>query len=395
MSGSKMYQRSREWLKQAIAIPGRSLTRSKAPGRFFGEHEGPLYMHDADGAMLRDADGNEFIDMCCALGAISLGYGRSSALFHAFAPDRFGLHGQSGVGSLPNTIEAWAAHAALKHVTPWASCVRFVKTGSESTEAALMVARRATGRRVYLRSRASYHGWHDVWQADAPEARWYDDGQPMGGIADHDVAAIFVEPPRWTPCRAEWLRECRDEADRVGALLVFDEMVYGGRWAIGGATEYFGVVPDLACLGKAFGNGAPIAFVVGNDPLARHGELISGTYSGDVHALGITIDTIHAYVHEPIIETLWRRGRQLRRGLREALDEYGLGLGAMLEGEPVHQRLRFGDVSGGRGFEFSARMAAHGVLWHPEVVNVSAAMTKATIERVIEAAAESLKEMTR
>ena len=367
-------------------IPGGSATRSKAPYRYFGDYAGPRRALSGSDAHVVCDDGRSYLDLCCALGAISLGYGAE--------PNRRAAQEMinGSVYSLPSVLEDEADSAVLGSVASWASWWKPTKTGSEATHAALLVAQRATGRRPYLRSRASYHGWHTVWQPDARDVQWFDDGQPMSGMAD-GCCAIFVEPPRWTPCTPEWLGDCRDEATRAGAVLVFDEMIYCGRWALGGASEYYGVTPDLACYGKALGNGAPIAFVAGREALAEHGELVSGTYSGDTAALAALVATVQAYTQQPVVETLWRRGRQLRRGLREAVNEHGLGLGATVEGEPVHQRLRFDDPA--RGFEFSARMASRGVLWHPEVVNVSAAMTKATIERVIEAAAESLKEMTR
>ena len=381
--------RSAELYGRASVIPGRSLTRSKAPGRLFDVGAGPLYAACGEGAILTDVDGRPFIDMICALGAIGLGYSRD-VIFGIWPGDVAQCVVRHGwIYSLPHESEVLAAETVLARVAPWATRVRFVKTGSEATHAALLVAQRATGRRAYLRSRASYHGWHTVWQPDATDVRWFDDGQPMGGLAD-GCCAIFVEPPRWTPCTKEWLQDCQDEAKRAGALLVFDEMIYGGRWALGGATEYFGVTPDLACYGKALGNGAPIAFVVGCDALAEHGELISGTYSGDAAALAALKATIEIYGHQPVIETLWLRGRQLARGLREGLALHSQ-LGAVLGGQPVHQRLRFPDPATGR--RFAALMTQRGVLVHPDVMNVMYAHTEALIERVVEAAQASLADL--
>lgn len=377
-------------------IPGASLTRSKAPGRLFDIGFGPLYAVSGDGCRIMDADGNEFIDLVSALGAISLGYGHPAVTRAACEAIRTGW-----LPSLPHVLEVKAAETVLQHVAPWATSVKFVKTGSESTQAALMIAQRATGRTPYLRLRGSYHGWHAIWQDGADHVRWFDVGQPMGGVAD-GAAAIFVEPPRWELWTQAWLEDVRDEAARAGALLVCDEMVYGGRWALGGATAMSGVTPDLACFGKAIGSGAPIACIAGREALAEHGELISGTYSGDVAALAALVATITVYATEPVIETLWARGRQLLRGLREAAtvfvsDSMAVFPGAEMQGAPVHQRLRFLHLQPAAEREclrrFSARMAAHGILFHPDVCNVNYAMTEADIERVVEAAILSMREL--
>jgi glutamate-1-semialdehyde aminotransferase len=402
------YVESARLFERAAVIPGRSLTRSKAPGQLFDVGAGPLYANVGDGAILTDVDGNRYIDMVCALGAISLGYGASRSLISD--PTAAAVRAVTGgwIYSLPHINEVRAAEAVLRNVAPWASHVRFVKTGSEATHAAYRIVCRATGRPIVLVASNAYHGWHE-WC-------WFDDDArvsashaavrypygcdweldlfeclPLGYTREH-VAAIFVEPARWQdPNPNGWLQQTRELCDHIGALLVFDEMIYGGRWALGGATEYFGVMPDLACFGKAIGNGAPIACVVGREALADYGELVSGTYSGDAAALAACIEVIRTYAREPVIDTLWTRGRQLTRGLREAIaiSKYQVAL----EGELVHQRLRFENPM--RGRQFAAAMAKRGVLWHPDVVNICYAHTEAHIERVVEAALASMVEIGR
>ena len=381
---------SRDYYSVAAPIPGRSLTRSKAPGRLFEIGSGPLYATSGAGAVLRDADGFEYIDMICGLGAISLGYDGPRA---------------GGVYSLPHTLEADAAQIVLSSVAPWASSVRFVKTGSEATHAAYRIAKAATGRKHVLVGDWCYAGWHE-WCADKefPFTHRYAHGAVDLGAESSDgevgsdfdrclpseVAAVFVEPHRWEPVSATWLRWLRAWCSRLGALLVFDEMIYGGRWALGGATEYFSVKPDLACFGKAFGNGTAVAFVVGGQELAAHGEMISGTYSGETSGLEAVVRVVSAYTSRPVIETLWARGRQLQAGLIAAVEASGVE--AYPEGAPVHQRLRFADPTHGR--RFAASMARQGVLWHPDVVNVMEAHTEAQIAEVISAAAVSLSELS-
>lgn len=350
---------------------------------------GPMYASHGHDAILVDVEGREYIDMLCGLGAISLGYG---------------VHRQSAgvLFSLPHVVEIDAAEAVLQHVAPWASHVRFVKTGSEATHAAYRIAKAETGRNEVLVGDWAYHGWHE-WCSDVTRLHRFAHGEDLDYLG-HDgifhsergsehvaveydrIAAVFVEPHRWEPISVEWLRSVRAFCDKIGALLVFDEMIYGGRWALGGATEYFGVKPDLACYGKAIGNGAPIACIVGRDALKDHGEIVSGTYSGEAGSLGCVLETLRTYTSEPVIETLWKRGRQLRRGIAEALADHPIGV---IEGAPVHQRIKFTKPEHGK--QFAAGMARRGVLYHPDCINVCFSHTEAQIERVIEAAADCVR----
>lgn len=355
------------WYERAAVIPGRSMTRSK---KAFGR-----WAEAGKGALVLDVEGQLYIDMLCALGAISVGY-------------QWDASGPRGVFSLPHRIEVEAAEAVLAHVAPWASSVRFTKTGSEATHAAYRIAKKATGRSTVLVGDWAYHGWHE-WCS--PALTLFPHGHPLFDSSRlPDVAAVFIEPHRWEPVDVDWLRAVRAFCDRVGALLVFDSMIYGGRFALGGTSEYFGVTPDLECYGKAFGNGASVAFVVGREALADHGEMVSGTYSGDVSGLSAVVETLKVYTSQPVIETLWARGRQLATGLQAIAAAHPSR--CVQEGNPVHQRLRFFDKA--EGERFSAAMLTRGVLWHPDVVNIMYAHTEAQIDQVIAAAIASLIDIT-
>lgn len=359
------------WLARAERVPGRSLTRSKAPGKLWPIGQGPLYVTGGSGAFLFADDGQTYLDTLCALGAVSLGYGATPRI------------ASSHVYSLPHRAEVDAADAVLSSLAPWASHVRFTKTGTESTLAALLMAQRATGRRVYWRLTGSYHGWAPQWQEDAPDARWFGVGEVPPVL--EDTAAVILEPPRWEAFTADWWQRVFDAAHAMGALVLVDEMIWGGRMALGGATERFGLLPDAACYGKAIGNGAPIACVVGRDLLRDHGELVSGTFSGDAIALEAVVTVLADYQRDKVVEWMWDKGRRLQRGLQTLAQPYDW---VHAEGEAVHQRLRFDDEA--HGHAFSAEMAARGILWHPACANVMAAHTDANIDRVIQAAGESL-----
>lgn len=354
-----------ELYHRAAVIPGRSLTRSKAPGRF--GHSAPLYCEGGSGAIVYGVDGKPYIDMLCGLGAISLGYQK-----HHVAP--------GGVFSLPHRVEVEAAEAVLTHVAPWASSVRFTKTGSEACHAAYMVAKAATGRGSVWCGDWAYHGWHEWTKLDVQVFSHGARAEQFIWVGDR-VAAVFVEPHRWETVSKWWLQSLRQWCTDNGALLVFDSMIYGGRWTLGGASAYFDVQPDLECFGKAIGNGQSVACVVGGKALQEHGELVSGTYSGDIGGLSAVVRTVDTYVNEPVISTMWARGRQLQEGLKRR--------GMQVQGAPVHQRIVFQDKE--HGLRFASEMATRGVLWHPDVTNIMYAHTEEMIDTVIQAAGESWK----
>ncbi len=365
----------RSWYDRALKVtPLGSQTRSKAPGRIYPVDVGPRYAGSVRGANIQCVDGDWYLDMLCALGAVSIGYEENNL-------DR------SGVCSLPFHIEITAAEKVLERVAPWASQVRFVRTGSEATTGALLVARRATGRKDFCRLHGSYHGWHPEWQDDADRARWFNVGEMPDASG---AAAVIIEPPRWESFDRSWLLNVYDVAHAAGALVIIDEMIYGGRWALGGAIEYYDAAPDLACFGKALGNGAPAAMIVGMEALAAEGEAVSGTFSGDFSALRTLQNTIDLYAARDVVDWMWRRGRQLRRGLVAEIEISGVA--ATVEGEPVHQRIKF--ESEEIGFLFSSQMIQRGILWHPACTNLMRAHSCDDIERVIDAAGESLRVIT-
>lgn len=347
--------------ERASIIPGRSLTRSK---KVFGR-----WASHAEGALITDTEGRTYIDMLCGLGAISLGYSQERR--------------QVGVWSLPCEDEVYAAEAVLQDVAPWGGWVRFLKTGSESTHAAYRIAKAATGRDVVIRYAGSYHGWHE-WSDREPATL------PLGTLPEReDVAAVFVEPPRFQVLDVPWLRELRQWCYRTGALLVFDSMIWGGRFHVGGASAYYGVQPDMECFGKAYGNGAAVAFVVGSDRIDPvSGEIPSGTFSGEISGLSAVWDVLETYSSKPVIETMWTRGRQLIDGLNRVIPS---DIGCV-QGYPVIQRIKFANQAHKQ--PFAEAMWERGVLWHPDVALTMYAHTSEQIDTVIEAAKQAVEQLS-
>src|SRR5262249_4353969 len=115
-----------------------------------------------------------------------------------------------------------------------------------------------------------------------------------------------------------YLEELKGLAHRHGALVIFDEIITGFRWSIGGAQARYGVTPDLACFGKAMGNGMPISAVVGRAQVMRlmNDIFFSGTFGGEALSLAAAIATIDKIERGNVIDYLWSTGGILAREVR-------------------------------------------------------------------------------
>ncbi len=355
------------WTERAVIIPGRSMTRSK---KVFGR-----FASDAAGAIIRDTEGRCYIDTLCGLGAISIGYGD--------------LPLRHGVFSLPHRLEVEAAEAVLSDVAPWASWVRFTKTGSEATHAAYRIAKAATGREDIIRFSGAYHGWHE-WTDREPSTL------TKGRIIPNEAAAAYiVEPSRFGVEDKGFLAQLRGWCDLHGALLIFDSMIYGGRWNTGGLSGWSGVQPDMECFGKAYANGASVSFVVGTDKTKAHGEIASGTFSGEISGLSGLVRTLKTYREQPIIPTMWERGCQLLEGMRSVIPpELGTP-----DGNPPCQRILWKDdarsedgwrTSSEIAQRFTDGMLERGVIWHPSVALTMFSHTEQQINDVVAAAKDTV-----
>jgi glutamate-1-semialdehyde aminotransferase len=155
-----------------------------------------------------------------------------------------------------------------------------------------------------------------------------------------DVAAVILEIGAEEPAPG-FLASVKERAHRAGAVLIFDEIVTGFRFALGGAQEHYGVVPDLACLGKAIANGFPVAAVVGRAELMCEFERVffSGTFGGEAVSLAAAKATISELRDRPVIDHLWTQGGRLRAGLQELITSSGLDV--VIGGHPPRSWLFF------------------------------------------------------
>lgn len=338
-------------------IPDATQTLSKAPNQFVqGVH--PIYLERGDGSHVWDVDGNEYIDYSQSLGPIILG--------HNFAPVSEAVTAQLGRGitfTLPHPLEVEVAEL-ITTVVPAAEMVRYAKNGSDATSAAVRLARAVTGREHIAFS--GYHGWEDWYVAttsrnigvprvlgDLLHSFQYNSLASLEALFaayPEQIAAVIMEPVIFEAPAPGFLEGVRDLTHRHGALLVFDEVITGFRFALGGAQERYGVVPDLCCLGKAIANGMPLSVLAGRgeymEEFSRLGVFISMTFGGETLSLAAAKATIECLQTLPVYEHIWRLGARLQDGFNALAAHHGLP--ARLMGLPPKMLLTCNDEHGQR-----------------------------------------------
>jgi glutamate-1-semialdehyde 2,1-aminomutase len=336
----------------------------------------PHFAVRADGCTIVDEHEHELIDWAGAWGPVLLGY-RHPAVEEA-------IRSQLEAGptlSLMHPVEVEVARL-LTETVPCAEMVAFGKNGSDVVTAAVRVARAATGREVVLQH--GFHGFHD-WHtclfenvAGTPrvlrslvEPFPYNDLGALAALFERfsgRVAAVVMEPVNIDMPEPGYLDAVRELTHAQGALLVFDEMVTGLRLANGGAQEYFGVQCDLACLGKALGNGMPITALVGATEHMRHLPHVAYgmTFRGETLSLAAARATLEVIRDEPVAEQIARTGARVREGFAGLCRERGVT--GRLVGPDARMTFQFEGLPGAGGERlltlFLRECALRGVLTH-------------------------------
>ncbi|MBF0155565.1 MAG: aminotransferase class III-fold pyridoxal phosphate-dependent enzyme [Magnetococcales bacterium] len=347
------YHRSNALLTRALStIPLASQTFSKSIVQY-PRGVSPLFLTRGKGCRVWDADGHEYIDFVSGLLSLTLGYGDPDV----DAAVRRQL--DSGViFSLPHPLEMEVAER-LTQMVPCAEMVRFGKNGSDATAGAVRLARAYTGRdHVAV---CGYHGWQDWYigstsrNLGVPKATqalthpfvYNNPGSLQQLLAAHpgEVAAVILEPTNVTAPAPGFLEQVKELTHAAGAVLIFDETITGFRFANGGAQELYGVVPDLATLGKGLANGYPLSAVVGRREIMQHMEEIffSFTFGGETLSLAAAAAVLDKLRREPVVATLWEKGRRLQTAVRAAIARHNVGHFLSLAGQPVWSLLLVAD----------------------------------------------------
>ncbi|MCS7084160.1 MAG: aminotransferase class III-fold pyridoxal phosphate-dependent enzyme, partial [Aquificaceae bacterium] len=348
---SLSFEKTISHFKRAIEIiPTASQTFSKSYLQL-SVGASPLFAKEAKGCIIKDADGNELIDYTMGLGACILGY--------AFEPILEGLKKQLEKGTiytLSSTLELELAELISK-VIPSAQMVRFGKNGSDVTSAAVRLARAITNRDMV--ACCGYHGWQDWYiasttrSAGVPKAVKdltlsfnYNDIDSLKKLFEQHkdkIACVILEPVGIEEPRDNFLKQVIDISHENGALVVFDEVVTGFRFALGGAQELFNVEPDLSCFGKAMANGLPMSAIVGKSEYMKHFDEVffSFTFGGETLSIVSAIETINYMRENNVINTLWHRGQRLKTAIENLISEKELEDIAFVKGFPVRFVLDF------------------------------------------------------
>jgi len=292
----------------------------------------PHYFTRGQGAMLEDVDGNRLVDLHAGGGAVLLGHAAPEVTAAVTRILRDGLVG------VPTRLEGAVAERLLS-LRPWARSVRFAKTGSEAVSLAVRLARAHTGRELV--AVAGYHGWHDAVIAGVPGQRGIPetlrrlchgfsavDPESLAtllGRHPQEFAAVILEPARPWPPERQALEAIREITREHQALLIYDEITSGLRSP---PVETFSAEPpDLTILGKAIGNGFPLAAVLGAREVvgAAGPSLLSvsaATHDGaSLAAAEATLDTI---ARPEVGKTLARSDAELRSQLSQSIQRFGL-----------------------------------------------------------------------
>jgi len=307
----------------------------------------------SQGAIITDADGNDYIDYQAAFGPIVLGHNFASVNKRVQeAMERIDL-----VGTGTTDLEIELAQKICQHI-PSAEKVIFCNSGSEATYSAVRLARAVTGRKKIIKFQGCYHGWHDylamnvISPADKlgkkdplsagslPETLEqtlvceFNDLESVEQAAKThrgQIAAIIVEPiPHNIGCvlpQQGFLEGLKQITRREGMILIFDEVITGFRHSLGGYQKLCGVVPDLTTLGKAMANGFPLAAVCGQADLLerfnthpRGDVFFAGTFNGHPFACAAALATIETMEKQDVHKHLFRLGEKMRKGLAGILE---------------------------------------------------------------------------
>lgn len=290
-------------------------TLANAPALFTRAEPFPPCIVRGEGARVWDVDGNSYVDYSMGYGPLLLGHSPKEVFEAVHKQLEMGIgYGRS------HRAQTELAESICRTVPSAEQCI-ISNTGSEAVHAAIRIARATTGRRRVIKFIGHYHGWLDSIYVGSPgqsESKpgtggqdpaaaesvtvcaWNDLAALEAAMAD-DVAAVIMEPIHANGgClqpEAGYLEGVRAVTSKNGSMLIFDETVTCYRVALGGAQEYFGILPDLTVLGKALGGGFPVSAVCG--PASSFDEVRSfrvlhlGTYNANVVSAAAAITVIN------------------------------------------------------------------------------------------------------
>ncbi|MEN2986561.1 MAG: glutamate-1-semialdehyde 2,1-aminomutase [Thermodesulfovibrionaceae bacterium] len=336
-------KKSKRFYKKALSLMPAGVN---SPVRAFKAVGGnPIFIAKGKGSKVYDIDGNKYIDYVLSWGPLILGHAHPSV-----------------VKALKKAVERGTSYGAptlleielselIKKAIPSIQKIRMVNSGTEATMSAIRVARGFTKRNKVVKFEGCYHGHVDGLLVSAgsggatfgiPDSL----GVPQSYVAEtivlpfndsetfkktlkehyKDIACVIVEPVVGNMgCilpKEEFLKALREETEKYGILLIFDEVMTGFRLCFGGAQDYYGIKPDITCLGKVIGGGLPVGAYGGKAEIMstvapEGGVYQAGTLSGNPIAMTAGIETLRILSKPGIYKKLEERMAQLEEGLKD------------------------------------------------------------------------------
>lgn len=424
-------KKSQKLYKKAVTLmPG----GVNSPVRAFKAVGGtPLFISKAKDSKIYDVDGNEYIDYVLSWGPLILGHAHSKVVK---ALRKAVLSGTSYGAPTPMEIEL---AVLIKKAMPSIEKIRMVNSGTEATMSAIRLSRGFTKRNKVIKFEGCYHGHVDALLVSAgsggatfgiPDSL----GVPASYVAEtiilpfndketfknvinehwKDIACVIVEPVVGNMgCilpKEDFLKTLRDETEKYGIILIFDEVMTGFRVSSGGAQEYYRIKPDLTCLGKVIGGGLPVGAYGGKKEIMslvapEGGVYQAGTLSGNPLAMTAGIEALKILLKSNTYKKLEKKMLQLEEGLKDAAKKQKISAkfyraGTMFctyftEQEVVNaQTAKTSDIEKFKKFFWG--MLNRGIYIAPsqfEAGFISIAHSEKDIEKTINAAYETFKEL--
>ena len=408
------------WIDRANAV---------LPAGGFGNFDPGIIIREGKGSRVWDEDGNEYVDYLIGSGPMLLGHGHPEVL-------------DAIREQLPKGLTFFANNAAgielAEQICDAMACgdqVRYVTSGGEADMYAMRLARAFTGRDKIMKFEGGYHGMSAEAQMSlAPDKLTNfplavpDSAGIPSGVRDemlvapfndiefarsliaehgHEIAGIIVEPlQRVIPPAPGFLQALREECDKYGIVLVFDEIVTGFRFAYGGAQELYGVTPDVCTLGKIIGGGFPLAAIAGKADIMAHFDKEKVGADGFLMQLGtLSGNPIAAVAGMKTMEILRRPGqydklRGLGKTLMTAISEHlgKAGFDHQIVGDPTLFDVLFTSgkikdyrdvykADAARNLRFNKLLREKGIFKSPGKLYPCLALADADIEQTIDAIA--------
>ena len=384
-------------------IPALSQTFSKAPYSYV-DGVYPTYLTKGKGSKVYDVDGNRYIDYVLSLGPIILGYNYKPV------DDAIKKQLKNGISfSIPHTLELELSKK-LKSIIPGTDMVRFSKTGSDAGTGAIRAARAFTGR-----DNIAYYGgggvWHDWFTSITSRNQGipkvlgkmirkfdYNDIDSLKILFEKwkgEVAAVYMEPMMTTYPKNNFLKKVKSLAHKHGAVLIFDEVVTGFRFSVGGCQELLNVEADIAVFGKGIANGMPLGAITGKRKyMEKFNDIFySTTYGGETLSLAASLAVISELEQKPVIKHCWDLGDILMTNFNKIASKYDVNIS--MEGLPIRSIINCLDHNGNSSLEikslFFQEMINQGILFGPGYVLLSYSHSLSDIKKTLKFVDNSMK----